>query len=305
MLKAKPDFALLLGDLIYGDDPCLSPPNLSGSDFVSTTVDQFRAKHRYQREDPALQRFLAAVPVYAIWDDHEVRNDFSGPHDPQMPAGRQAFLEYWPIEISVEAPHRLYRNVHRGLDLDVFILDTRQYRSLNGETDGEEKTMLGRTQRNWLIEGLTSSRATWKVIVSSVSLSFQKGGTEEKPANDSWARGRGGTGFHSERAKVVGAILAGHIRNVVWLTTDVHFAQVLAYDPDSDGEPDFHEFICGPLSARPLSPGPPEPSLNPTVLYEEGGFFNFGQIDIDGSSLRLQIIDGTGATKFQFSLPAR
>ncbi len=305
MLKAKPDFALLLGDLIYGDDPCLSPPNLSGSDFVSTTVDQFRAKHRYQREDPALQRFLAAVPVYAMWDDHEVWNDFSGPHDPQMPAGRQAFLEYWPIEISVEAPHRLYRKVHRGLNLDVFILDTRQYRSSNGEPDGEEKTMLGRTQRNWLIEGLASSRATWKVIVSSVSLSFQKGGPEKKSANDSWARGRGGTGFHTERAKVVGAILAGHIRNVVWLTTDVHFAQVLAYDPDSDGEADFHEFICGPLSARPLSPGPPEPSLNPTVLYEEGGFLNFGQIDIDGSSLRLQIIDGTGATKFQFSLPAR
>ncbi len=92
---------------------------------------------------------------------------------------------------------------------------------------------------------------------------------------------------------------------MVWLTTDVHFARVLAYDPDSDGQPDLHEFICGPLSARPLSPGPPEPSLNPTVFYEEGGFFNFGQIDIDGSSLRLQIIDGTGATKFQFSLPAR
>jgi len=165
--------------------------------------------------------------------------------------------------------------------------------------------MLGRTQRNWLIEGLASSRATWKVIVSSVSLSFQKGGTEEKLANDSWARGRGGTGFHVERDKIIEAILGGNIRNVVWLTTDVHFAQVLAYDPDSDGEQDFHEFICGPLSAGPSSPGPPEPSLNPTVFYEEGGFFNFGQIDIDGSSLRLQIIDGTGATKFQFSLPAR
>jgi alkaline phosphatase D len=298
MLGSRPAFALLLGDLIYGDDRCPSPPNVPGADFLASTLESFRAKHRYQREDQALQRFLSAVPVYAIWDDHEVRNNFSGPYEPLMPAGRQALLEYWPIGTPPEDPHRLYRKFRRGADLELFLLDTRQYRSRNEEPDGEHKTMLGVTQREWLVDGLIHSTATWKVIATSVPLSNRKAGTIQIPGNDSWARGTDGTGFQTELRTIVSTIRDRHIRNVVWLAADVHYAQVNAYDPDGDGTVDFHEFICGPLSAGLVQPVLPDPALRPTTLYSEGGFFNFGVVTVSEADLRVAIVDQAGTTRF-------
>lgn len=305
MLRRQANFMIFLGDTIYSDDHCPSPPNAPGSESTASMLDEYRAKHRYQREDAALQRFLAATPVYAIWDDHEVRNNFSGPIDPLMPAGRQALLEYWPIATPQEDPFRLYRKVRWGADAEVFILDTRQYRSSNGHKDGPGKTMLGSAQREWLVEGLTQSTATWKFIVTSVPLSNQKGGTLLLPGNDSWARGPDGTGFLTELRSIIDTLLARRIVNIVWLAGDVHYAQVNDYDPDGDGVTDFYEFICGPLSAGYGRPVPPNTDLKPTNLYSEGGFFNFGVVTVDGPSLRLAIVDESGAPRFERTIQAR
>jgi alkaline phosphatase D len=305
MLGREPHFMIFLGDTIYSDDRCPSPPNAPGSEFTASALDEYRMKHRYQREDAALQRFLAATPVYAIWDDHEVRNNFSGPIDPLMPAGRQALLEYWPITTPQEDPFRLYRKFRWGADAEVFILDTRQYRSSNGQQDGSNKTMLGSTQREWLLEGVSHSTATWKFVVTSVPLSNQKGGTLLLPGNDSWARGSDGTGFLTELRSIVDMLLARRIANIVWLAGDVHYAQVNDYDPDGDGIADFYEFICGPLSAAYGRPVPPNADLNPTSIYSEGGFSNFGMVTVDGASLRLTIVDESGAPRFERTIQAR
>jgi alkaline phosphatase D len=144
-------FFLFLGDTMYADHLCPSPPNEPGADFRATTLDEYRARHRDQRGAEALRRCLEITPVYAIWDDHEVRNDFSGPFDDRMPIGRQALREYWPIRVAADDPHRLYRTVRAGADLEMFILDTRQYRSRNTDQDGPAKTMLGEKQLQWLL----------------------------------------------------------------------------------------------------------------------------------------------------------
>lgn len=305
ILRRRPAFAILVGDLIYGDDHCPAPPNAPGSEFLASTLDEYRVKHRYQRGDPALRRVLAAVPVYPIWDDHEVRNNFSGPYERKMPDGRRAFLDYWPVATPPEDPHRLYRHIRRGADLELFILDTRQYRSRNAEPDGPRKTMLGTAQRDWLLKALTDSTATWKVIVTSVPLSNTKSGTRLAPGNDSWAPAMDGTGFQAELRLIVDRIVTRRIRNVVWLTADVHYAQVHAYDPDGDGRDDFLEFICGPLSAEPGRPVLPSPALRPTTLYSGGGFFNFGALTVDRMRLRLEIVDEVGGTRFLREFTAR
>jgi len=245
------DFFLFLGDTIYGDDLCPSPPNEPGADFRATTLAEYRARHRNQRGAEALRRFLDSVPVYVIWDDHEVRNDFAGPFDSQMPAGRQALREYWPIRVAPDDPHRLYRTVRAGADLELFILDTRQYRSRNADQDGPAKTMLGERQLQWLLKGLTESTATWKVIVSSVPFSILKGGGGVS-GYDGWAGGPGGQGFERERQVIVDTIIGRQVKNVVFLAGDVHYVQANVYDPNGDGTPAFHEFVAGPLSAAPV-----------------------------------------------------
>ncbi|MEO8048532.1 MAG: alkaline phosphatase D family protein [Nitrospirota bacterium] len=169
-------FFLFLGDTVYADGLCPSPPNEPGADFRAATLDEYRARHRDQRAAEALRRFLETTPVYTIWDDHEVRNDFSGPFDDRMPIGRQALREYWLIRVAADDPDRLYRTVRAGTDLEMFILDTGQYRSRNIDQDGPAKTMLGEKQLQWLLSGLTESSAMWKVIVTTVPLSISKGG---------------------------------------------------------------------------------------------------------------------------------
>ena len=142
------DFFLFAGDTIYADSRCPSPPNAPGADFKATTQEQFWAKYRYQREDRALRNFFTHTSVYATWDDHEVTGDFAGPAEPLMPIGLQAFRNYFPFASADRQDRRLYRSFRWGNHLDLFMLDTRQYRSPNIQPDGPEKTMLGATQLN-------------------------------------------------------------------------------------------------------------------------------------------------------------
>jgi len=299
------DFFLFLGDTMYADGVCPSPPNEPGADFLATTLAEYRARHRYQRGAEALRRFLDSVPVYVIWDDHEVRDNFAGPFDSQMPAGRQALREYWPIRVSPDNPHRIYRTVRAGADLELFILDTRQYRGRNAEQDGPAKTMLGERQLQWLLSGLTESTATWKVVVTSVPLSISKGGGAGIPGNDGWAGGPSSPGFEWERQVIVDRILGRKVKNVVFLAGDVHYVQANEYDPNGDGTPDFYEFVAGPLSATPGRLTPASVGLRPTTLINEGGYFNFGLIRVTKSSFDVTVLDEAGATRFSHHLPAK
>lgn len=299
--RQRPDFFLFLGDTIYSDDPCL-PPNEPGADFKAATLEQYRARHRYQRGAASLRRFLEAVPVWAVWDDHEVRNDFSGPFDEQMPAGRRALREYWPIAAQPDDPHRLYRSVRHGADLELFILDTRQYRSKDTDPDGPAKTMLGEPQLRWLLEGLASSTATWKVVATSVPLSIPKGG---QGYYDGWSGGPNGPGFERERQVIVDAIVGRALKNVVFIAGDVHYVQANAYDPNGDGATDFHEFVAGPLSARPGREIPAQDSLHPTRLVNEGGYYNFGLVRVTSASFDLSIVDDRGDVRFSHRIQAR
>jgi alkaline phosphatase D len=305
MRRQRPDFFVFLGDTIYSDDPCPSPPNEPGADFTSTTLREYRARHRYQRGAEALRRFLETVPVYAIWDDHEVQDNFAGPFEARMPDGRRALLEYWPIATPSDDPYRLYRSVRYGANLELFILDTRSYRSRNADRDGPAKTMLGPAQLKWLLDGLRSSTATWKVIATSVPLSIPKGGGLTVPGYDGWAGGPDGTGFERERQIIVDTILGHKVRNVVFLAGDVHYVQANAYDPDGDGMPDFHEFIAGPLSAATGRMVYPSPALKPRTLVHEGGFYNFGLLRVTASSFEVRVLDDAGKVRFSYVLSAK
>ena len=303
--RQHPDFFLFLGDTIYSDDICPSPPNELGADFKATTLQTYRARHRYQRGAEALRQFLETTPVYVVWDDHEVRNNFAGPFEEQMPVGRQALREYWPIASPVDDPHRLYRRVRYGADLELFILDTRQYRSRNADPDGPAKTMLGAAQLAWLLDGLRTSTATWKVIVTSVPLSIPKGGDATVPGNDGWAGGPDGTGFERERRVIVDTILSYKLKNVVFLAGDVHLAQVNAYDSDRDDVIDFHEYVTGPLSARHGKLTATDDGLHPTQLYYESGFDNFGLVRVTKDKFAVAVVDEVGNTRFSHAVPAR
>jgi alkaline phosphatase D len=339
--RYAPDLFIGLGDMIYADSPC-EARGLHGNDQVpggfglGTDLASFRAHWRYTREDPAFARVLATTPYLAIWDDHEIVNDAGPLHDTRsqppwtegvhlLPIGLRAFLEYNPIAVDVErTPGRLYRTLRRGRHVELFVLDTRQYRDANvapdlpPETDaiGEvrrAKSLLGREQRAWLERKLAASDATWKVIVSSVPLAIPTGSPPER-GRDGWAAGRQDTGFARERDEILRFLHASGARDTLWITTDVHFAQVFVHRP-IEGDPGFRviEAVSGPLSAIFGAPRPPDPALRPDVRFvhapparvNQGPFdeavrwFNFGAFEVDDDGeLTVRILDAAGETLY-------
>jgi alkaline phosphatase D len=299
----RPDLFVFVGDIIYADHRCRLGDSFPGGDFVAVDLAGFHRKHRYNREDPAAAAFYRTAAVEAIWDDHDVRNDFDGLSEPLMPVGRRALLDYWPIAESPAEPGRLYRRLRWGRLAELWVLDTRQYRSPNAMADGPGKTMLGQAQRHWLLDGLRASDATWKLVVTSVSLSVATG----RDARDGWANGsfhlfRRGTptGFEHELGEIVRQLAAARVRNVVWLGADIHHAEVIRHAPWPGLA--FHELLAGPLQAGTSQAGFLDDTLGPTRLYAEGGFYNFGELRIQPAGLEVRIIDADGRERFATTL---
>lgn len=329
VLAAEPQLFVGLGDMIYADGVCeplgrYGNAQIPGNFPPSARVADFWAHWRYSREDPAFRALLASTPYVAIWDDHEVVNDF-GPHDDTrsnppyregdhlLPLGLATFLDYNPLPDSAE---RLYRSLRWGRHLELFVLDTRQYRDPAGEADDPalDRSLLGAEQRQWLVEGLARSDATWKVVVSSVPLSVPTGSPERR---DGWAGYQQPGGYESELLQILRAARDRGVADSVWITTDVHFAAVFRYRPFADSEFRLHEVISGPLNAglfrnerfdetlrgeRLFIHGPEDPAAV-TSWEEARRFFNFGLLEIDaGGALVIRIVNVDGETLYELPL---
>jgi alkaline phosphatase D len=212
---------------------------------------------------------------------------------------------------------RLYTAFGYGPSLDVFRIDLRSYRGPNTANDqaepGPATAFLGQEQITWLKQALLGSNATWKVIASDmpIGLIVPDGDLFENGANgDGPARGR-----ELETAGLLRFIRDNGIRNVVWLTADVHYTAAHHYDPNRAQFQEFApfwEFVSGPLNAGTFGPGQLDNTFGPQVAFQKAppegqadlppsaGLQFFGQVDIDGATevMTVQLKDLTGATLF-------
>jgi alkaline phosphatase D len=274
--------------------------------------DTYLKHWSYNRADPHLQAFLGNTSMYMQWDDHEVINDFGSKwsywnslnknrtgYQNLVQAGRETFFNFSPIERNQHDPDRIYRSFHWGKDMDLLILDARSYRSRNDLTDIKQnnKTLLGGDQLSWLKKTLADSKATWKIISSDVPMSIPTGSNASLFGRDGWANGinrdfSSKTGFERELWDLMKFIDDHDIDNVVFVTTDAHFPAILKYNADVNRDGDsvnVYEIVCGPLSAIPFGiPGIPlpkfDPTFQPTILYVDGGIFNFAYFKINKDS---------------------
>ncbi len=297
MSALNPDFFLFSGDTIYADNktPAVPAP-------PSQTVQDFWAKYKENRTDAGLRSLLQKTATFSIWDDHEVTNDFSGPTQPLTPTGLNAFKDYWPISDERSSADKLYHTYSWGNTLDMMILNNRGYRDPNTQADGADKTMLGQEQLEWLQQQLLESDAKVKLVATSVPISIPTGKTN---ARDGWANGNQVnpndlTGYENEFKKISDFIIEKGIKNVFFVTTDVHFAEVIKYDANQDGKTDYHELISGPIGAVKINPGTLDPTFGPERMYAEGNFFNFGAFRVDPANKQatVEIRDEDGKIHF-------
>jgi alkaline phosphatase D len=334
----KQDFVIGLGDMIYADGTCEATGRYGNKQIIgnftqSADMENYWAHWKYNREDSSHQALLARTPFYAIWDDHEVVNDFGPLHDTRdtapytsgdklLPKGLAAFMDYNPVTVNSDTPKRLYRNVRWGKHLELFILDTRQYRDANFASDAatEPKTMLGREEVVWLKEQLKKSDATWKVIVSSVPMSIPTGSSGDR-GRDGWANYLQAGGFEYELVDLLRYMQKNEMKNVAFLTTDVHFAEAFRYTPFSD-DPSFqvYEFVSGPINAGVFPNRAFDDTLNPEQLFFFGAenrndvttweqaksWFNYGAMKIDENGRMTASINGIdGNNLYEISVDPR
>jgi alkaline phosphatase D len=325
--QLNPDFFIHSGDTIYADNPIQSQVKLDDGSIwknlttpekskVAETLTEFRGNYIYNLLDENVRRFNAQIPQLVQWDDHETRNNWF-PNQMLMDddrykvksisllaaRARQAFLEYTPIRLDCNDSERIYRSFSYNPSLDIFMLDMRSYRgpnTPNRQTVASAETdFLGTAQVSWLKNKLQNSKATWKVIASDMPIGLVvadgKTGNFENLANgDGPALGR-----ELEFADLLRFIQKNNIKNVVWLTADVHYAAAHYYDSGkaqfTDFKP-FWEFVAGPLHAGTFGPSAMDNTFGPQVKFQSipsnlkqnrppsEGLQFFGTVKIDGDS---------------------
>lgn len=300
-LAGYPDLVLLNGDTIYADGTCPDSgmPAVHELDWTDRRAlrEAYDAHWRYNLEDEHLATLLEQVPAIVQWDDHEVINDFGAAwdHYPALPdkpgyrnlvrEGQAAFERWTPVEFP------FYRSVRWGPHAEVFVLDGRSYRSLNSDPDGPDKTLLGEEQRDWLVEALSESEATWKIVSTNVPLSIPTGWEAERYGHDGWS------GFEHELLGILRELDAAQVQNLVFVTTDVHWPSSMRYELDLDEDGDtllFHEFATGPARALTLEPVELDPTLSPQQLYAEGGIENYGMFSASEHFFTAATVDHQG-----------
>jgi alkaline phosphatase D len=107
-----------------------------------------------------------------------------------------------------------------------------------------------------------------------------------------------------EIARLLAYIKRNRIRNVVWLTGDVHYTAAHYYDPDKaqfqDFDP-FWEFVSGPLNAGTFGPNASDNTFGIQVIYQKtptgpkpdsspkAGLQFFGEVFIEGKTAGLTV----------------
>jgi alkaline phosphatase D len=352
MAKRDPDLFLHSGDVIYADNPLEREVKLAdGSTWrnivteakskVAETLDEYRGQYRYNLLDDNLRRFCSSTAQIWQWDDHEVMNNWSPGKSVQDDArykekdvplmvarATRAFLEYAPMRYSGAETERVYRHLPYGPLLDVFVLDMRSYRGPNTwnrqEQEGPDTQYMGRPQIEWLKRGLRESKALWKVIAADMPIGLEVGDGKDEQGRARWeasANGNGpALGRELEIAGLLSALKKDKVRNVVWLTADVHYTAAHFYDPRKARFTDFHpfwEFVSGPMHAGTFGPGQTDDTFGPQVIFQKAppagrqnlspreGYQFFGEVEIDARTRAMTVTlrDLTGASLHQQVIP--
>jgi alkaline phosphatase D len=278
-----PDFFVYLGDTIYADSPLRGALLGLGP---AASLEDFRDIYKLNRGFPALRSLLSSTSTYAIWDDHEVQDDYAGQTvDPSLFAnGRQAFLEYLPmrrlhlLDDSGCAAPPLFRAFRWGRDVDIFIPDERSCRSAGalsacsfapGVPDLAPTLppavraafggLLPPSPPPGCLEAIFDPARTLlgqrqKLLLQALLLRSTarfKFVINEVPIQQFYALPYDRwEGYGAERIEILNFIRAHNIRNVIFLTTDTHANLInrVFVDRFADPAPIATEIVTGPIA---------------------------------------------------------
>ena len=338
----RPRFVLFVGDQIYADQFSLRVPI-----GVADTYGEFHSRYHEAFGSVHMRRLLRTVPTYMILDDHEIEDNWC---QDRIRESRKRLLFNLAIcsYLSFQWSHgprnygpQLYYSFDYG-GYPFFVLDTRTQRYLNEENTLADNDLLGRPSLDPSEPGQVDRLLTWlreqqrahgnapKFIVSSVvfvpnPIWARADATDaRKVETDSWQA------FPVTRRTVLQGIIDNRIQNVVFLSGDIHCANVAAmsfsgpaaeikafsitssslYWPFSlaDGEP--AQYVHDSTDPRTLDPFVVSDDPAVVMNYRAWNFVqenNFSRIEVNRahSEIRVQVFgtDGEPAKDWAFGQP--
>jgi len=236
---------LMAGDQVYLDDLNIVAPDRNYNDILF--------KYRTVFSQPHISKLMSSVPTYMILDDHEIEDNW--------PANRQvdddilyanAMSAYGLYQashspahalsndgiLSRSLPHYLYQFAHG--DIEWFVTDSRTRRNLSAA----DRRILDVEQEQSLLEWLVNSTARVKFIVTSVMF------YPDRTLND----GDAWQAFPQQRLRLLECIRRHGIKNVIFVSGDVHGSMTsrLCHNQDSDFE--VHTIVASPFCNSELLP---------------------------------------------------
>ena len=150
----KPHFLVHTGDIEYYDKP----------DPWARNVDVARYKWNRYFALPYQVDFYRQFPAYFMRDDHDTLKNDSWPGqtygDITWEMGLGLYQEQFPVR------EKTYRTVRWGKDLQIWMVEGRDFRSPNTMPDGPGKTIWGEEQKKWLFDSFSRSDATFRILIS-------------------------------------------------------------------------------------------------------------------------------------------
>ena len=165
------------------------------------SLDDYRKRYAQYRLDPDLQAAHQRHPFIVIWDDHELTNDAwkagaenhqdsEGDFFERRVAALAAYFEWMPIRPVDNQNIKIYRQFDFGQLVQLSMLDTRiiardvqldyaNYMTAAGldrakfqaDLTDPNRSLMGVEQRNWLLQKLQQSNATWHVLGQQILMS--------------------------------------------------------------------------------------------------------------------------------------
>lgn len=268
-----PKFLAFTGDNVYYDS---EEPRAVRADV---------ARYHWERmfSLPRHVDLIRNVATYWEKDDHDTLRDDCWPATPPMgrftfAEGQQIFRQQVPLG---EVPYRTFR---WGKSLQVWLTESRDFRSPNTMPDGPEKSIWGRAQKEWLKRTLLESDATWKVLISPNPLV----GPDRQNKHDNHANDN----FQNEGAEFR-AWAKEHLPDTLFVICGDRHWQYHSVHPQTG----LNEFSVGPASDEHASG---TPGLNPEYHRfhrVKGGFLS---VTVRERLIRFQHHDVKGAVVYRW-----
>jgi alkaline phosphatase D len=228
MQALSPDFLVHTGDVLYYDYKAKSVP---------------LAYWHWQRMFGLTNciDFYRQVPCYFMKDDHDTWMNDCYPQSKTRFMGELTFNEGVKIfreQVPMSAEQKPYRTFRWGKDLQIWVMEGREYRMDNTLPDGPEKTIWGKEQMAWFKDTFNASDATFRVLISATPIV----GPDRPQKRDNHAN----SGFAHEGA-MIREFLSQH-KNVFVACGDRHWQYV-----SKDSKTGLMEFSCGPGSDQHAS----------------------------------------------------